>query len=54
MNGRGGIGPFVGVCLASAVYGVADAHVQGGMVGELSYMRPEFLQVFPFIQFGIK
>ncbi|MCO5588872.1 hypothetical protein L7F22_042832 [Adiantum nelumboides] len=44
--GHGGIGPFVGICLASALFGVADAHVQGGMAGDLSYMRPEFLQSF--------
>lgn len=45
-SGHGGIGPFVGICLASALFGVADAHVQGGMAGDLSYMRPEFLQSF--------
>ena len=45
-SGHGGIGPFVGICLASALFGIADAHVQGGMAGELAYMRPEFLQVY--------
>lgn len=45
-SGHGGIGPFVGVCVASALFGVADAHVQGGMAGDLSYMRPDFLQSF--------
>ena len=46
MDGHGGIGPFIGVCLASGLFGIADAHVQGGMVGELAYMRPKFVQVF--------
>lgn len=32
----------------SGVFGVADAHVQGGMVGDLSFMRPEFIQVNTF------
>ncbi|RZC90106.1 hypothetical protein C5167_044736 [Papaver somniferum] len=27
-------------------YGVADAHVQGGMMGDLSLMFPEFMQSF--------
>lgn len=44
-GGKGGIGPFIGVCIISACFGVADAHVQGGMVGDLSFMCPEFLQV---------
>lgn len=45
-SGRGGIGPFIGVCIISAAFGVADAHVQGGMVGDLSLMCPEFIQSF--------
>ncbi|XP_078437471.1 equilibrative nucleotide transporter 3-like [Wolffia australiana] len=45
-SGRGGIWPFLGVCFISAAFGVADAHVQGGMVGDLSLMCPEFLQSF--------
>ncbi|KAK4484864.1 hypothetical protein RD792_007464, partial [Penstemon davidsonii] len=45
-SGRGGIGPFIGVCAISAAFGVADAHVQGGMIGDLSFMLPEFLQSF--------
>lgn len=45
-SGHGGIGPFVGICLASVLFGIADAHVQGGMTGDLSYMRSEFLQSF--------
>ncbi|XVF44467.1 hypothetical protein PTKIN_Ptkin02bG0123400 [Pterospermum kingtungense] len=45
-SGKGGIGTFVGICIISGVFGVADAHVQGGMIGDLSYMRPEFIQSF--------
>ncbi|CAN1844004.1 Equilibrative nucleotide transporter 3 [Linum perenne] len=45
-SGRGGIGAFIGICLISAVFGVADAHVQGGMVGDLSFMHPDFIQSF--------
>ncbi|KAJ9560656.1 hypothetical protein OSB04_005816 [Centaurea solstitialis] len=45
-SGKGGIGTFIGVCLVSAAFGLADAHVQGGMVGDLSYMLPEFIQSF--------
>ncbi|CAN1123977.1 Equilibrative nucleotide transporter 3 [Linum perenne] len=43
-SGRGGLGAFIGICLISAVFGVADAHVQGGMVGDLSFMHPDFIQ----------
>lgn len=45
-SGKGGIGPFIGVCLIGGAFGVADAHVQGGMVGDLSLMCPEFIQSF--------
>ncbi|XP_041026311.1 equilibrative nucleotide transporter 3-like [Juglans microcarpa x Juglans regia] len=45
-SGKGGIGSFVGICLLSACFGVAHAHVQGGMVGDLSFMCPEFIQSF--------
>ncbi|XP_068497649.1 equilibrative nucleotide transporter 3-like isoform X2 [Phaseolus vulgaris] len=45
-SGKGGIGPYIVVCLLSACFGIADAHVQGGMVGDLSYMCPEFIQSF--------
>lgn len=45
-SGKGGIGTFIGVCTVSAAFGVADANVQGGMVGDLSYMLPEFIQSF--------
>ncbi|XP_038704704.1 equilibrative nucleotide transporter 3-like isoform X2 [Tripterygium wilfordii] len=45
-SGKGGLGTFIGICAISGAFGVADAHVQGGMVGDLSYMQPEFVQSF--------
>ncbi|CAL0328970.1 unnamed protein product [Lupinus luteus] len=45
-SGRGGIGTFIGICVISGAFGIADAHSQGGMVGDLSYMLPEFIQSF--------
>ena len=47
-SGKGGIGNYIGVCVFVAAFGVADAHVQGGMVGDLSFMCPEFMQVSLF------
>lgn len=44
-SGKGGLGTFIGICVISGAFGVADAHVQGGMIGDLSYMTPEFIQV---------
>ncbi|KAG0496219.1 hypothetical protein HPP92_000910 [Vanilla planifolia] len=45
-GGKGGVGPFIGVCLISAAFGISDALAQGGMVGDLALMRPEFIQSF--------
>ncbi|KAL2341971.1 hypothetical protein Fmac_009911 [Flemingia macrophylla] len=45
-SGKGGIGPYIGLCVLAACFGVADAFVQGGMVGDLSLMCPEFIQSF--------
>ncbi|XP_022970728.1 equilibrative nucleotide transporter 3-like [Cucurbita maxima] len=45
-SGKGGLGPFIGICAISGAFGIADAHVQGGMVGDLSFMQPELLQSF--------
>ncbi|KDP20868.1 hypothetical protein JCGZ_21339 [Jatropha curcas] len=45
-SGKGGIGPFLGICALVALFGISDAHVQGGMVGDLSLMCPEFIQSF--------
>jgi equilibrative nucleoside transporter 1/2/3 len=44
-SGRGGVGPFICICAIVAAFGVADAHVQGGMVGDMAFMCPEFMQV---------
>jgi len=44
-KGQGGVGEFVGVCVISAAFGVGYAYVQGGMVGDMSLMCPEFIQV---------
>jgi len=44
-SGKGGIGTFIGICIVSGAFGLADAHAQGGMIGDLSYMNPEFIQV---------
>lgn len=45
-SGKGGLGTFIGICAISGAFGVADAHVQGGMIGDLAYMLPEFMQSF--------
>lgn len=45
-SGKGGLGTFIGVCIISAAFGIADAHVQGGMFGDLSYMHSDFIQSF--------
>ncbi|KAL1829762.1 hypothetical protein ACET3Z_008174 [Daucus carota] len=45
-SGKGGVGNYIGICVFVGVFGVADAHVLGGMVGDLSFMRPEFIQSF--------
>ncbi|KAL6975750.1 hypothetical protein U1Q18_024543 [Sarracenia purpurea var. burkii] len=44
--GKGGIGTYIGLCVISGAFGVADALAQGGMVGDLSFMLPEFIQSF--------
>ncbi|KAJ0016450.1 hypothetical protein Pint_10770 [Pistacia integerrima] len=45
-SGKGGLGPFLGICAIVVIFGVADAHVEGGMVGDLSFMCPEFMQSY--------
>ncbi|KAK7246610.1 hypothetical protein RIF29_41479 [Crotalaria pallida] len=45
-SGKGGIAPFIVLCALCGCFGVADAHVQGGMVGDLSLMCPEFIQSY--------
>ncbi|KAI3838387.1 hypothetical protein MKW92_026879 [Papaver armeniacum] len=45
-SGKGGIGTYVGLCIISGVFGVGEACVQGGMIGDLSLMCPEFIQSY--------
>ncbi|KAJ1379159.1 Equilibrative nucleoside transporter [Sesbania bispinosa] len=45
-SGKGGIGPYVGLCVLAACFGIADAYVEGGMVGDLCFMCPEFIQSY--------
>ncbi|CAL5365550.1 unnamed protein product [Camellia sinensis] len=45
-SGKGDIGNYTGICIIVATLGVADGHVQGGMVGDLSFMCPTFIQSF--------
>ncbi|MED6131469.1 Epsin-3, clathrin recruitment and traffic between the Golgi and endosome [Stylosanthes scabra] len=45
-SGKGGIAHYIGICVLSACFGLADGHLQGGMVGDLSFMCPEFIQSF--------
>ncbi|KAL8214686.1 hypothetical protein R6Q57_004135 [Mikania cordata] len=45
-SGSGGMRNYLGVCFLVALSGVADAHVQGGMVGDLALMCSEFIQFY--------
>ncbi|XP_076885031.1 equilibrative nucleotide transporter 3-like [Bidens hawaiensis] len=45
-SGKGGIVNYICICVFVAGFGVADAHAQGGMVGDLAFMKPEFIQSF--------
>ncbi|KNA15145.1 hypothetical protein SOVF_100880 [Spinacia oleracea] len=45
-SGKGGVGPYVGLCLLVGAFGIADAHVQGGICGDLAFMLPEMTQSF--------
>nr|XP_034902546.1 equilibrative nucleotide transporter 3-like isoform X2 [Populus alba]XP_034906411.1 equilibrative nucleotide transporter 3-like isoform X2 [Populus alba] len=45
-SGKGGIGNFIGIGAIAGSFGVADALLQGGMVGDLFFMCPEFLQSY--------
>lgn len=44
-SGKGGIGSFIALCAISGAFGFGDAHVQGGIVGDLSFMLPDLMQV---------
>ncbi|MFS8022640.1 putative equilibrative nucleoside transporter, MFS transporter superfamily [Helianthus anomalus] len=45
-SGKGSIESYVGICLIVAAFGAADALIQGGMLGDLALMCPEFIQSF--------
>ncbi|XP_019162437.1 PREDICTED: equilibrative nucleotide transporter 3-like [Ipomoea nil] len=45
-SGKGGLGNYIGICVIVASFGVADANVQGGVIGDLSFMCPEFIQSY--------
>ncbi|XP_059301465.1 equilibrative nucleotide transporter 3-like isoform X2 [Lycium ferocissimum] len=45
-SGTGGLGNYIGICAIVAIFGVADAFVEGGIVGDLSFMCPEFIQSY--------
>ncbi|XP_049401300.1 equilibrative nucleotide transporter 3-like [Solanum stenotomum] len=45
-SGAGSLGNYIGICAIVAAFGVADAFVEGGMVGDLSFMCPEFIQSY--------
>uniref|UniRef100_A0A251K175 Uncharacterized protein n=1 Tax=Manihot esculenta TaxID=3983 RepID=A0A251K175_MANES len=45
-SGKGGLGTFTGISAITGMFGFADAFVQGGMIGDLSFMQAEFLQSF--------
>ncbi|CAH2071703.1 unnamed protein product [Thlaspi arvense] len=45
-KGHGGIGPYIGICAIIALFGIADAVVRGGMLGDLSLMSPGLIQSF--------
>ncbi|XP_037497451.1 equilibrative nucleotide transporter 6 isoform X4 [Jatropha curcas] len=44
-SGKGGLGTFIGICAVTGLFGFADAFVQGGMIGDLSLMQTEFIQL---------
>ncbi|KAG5059960.1 hypothetical protein JHK87_000989 [Glycine soja] len=33
-SGKGGLGPYIGICVLVACFGIADAQVKGGMLGD--------------------
>ncbi|KAL1567337.1 Epsin-3, clathrin recruitment and traffic between the Golgi and endosome [Salvia divinorum] len=45
-SGKGGVANYIGICLLVAGFGLADAFTQGGIVGDLSFMDPTFMQSF--------
>ncbi|CAN8246225.1 unnamed protein product [Cochlearia groenlandica] len=45
-KGQGGFGHYIGLCTIVATFGIADATVKGGLIGDLSLMCPELIQSF--------
>lgn len=45
-KGHGGIGHYLVLCAIVASFGLADATVKGGLIGDLSLMCPELIQVY--------
>ncbi|KDP41895.1 hypothetical protein JCGZ_26913 [Jatropha curcas] len=45
-SGKGGMGPYIGICAIVAFIGISTALVQVGAVGDLSLMCPEFVQSY--------
>ncbi|XP_010418131.2 PREDICTED: equilibrative nucleotide transporter 3-like [Camelina sativa] len=45
-KGAGDLSVYIVLCSIVACFGIANAHVEGAMVGELSFMCPEFIQSF--------
>lgn len=44
-KGEGTLLAYIFLCSIVACFGMANAHVEGAMLGELSFMCPEFIQV---------
>ncbi|GFP82766.1 equilibrative nucleotide transporter 3 [Phtheirospermum japonicum] len=45
-SGKGGLPTYIAICVLVASFGVESALVEGGVLGELSFMCPEFIQSF--------
>ncbi|BBN10216.1 hypothetical protein MPTK1_5g01910 [Marchantia polymorpha subsp. ruderalis] len=45
-HGDGGRGAFIVMCFLIMLFGIADGIVQGGLVGELAYMHPSYMQAY--------
>ncbi|KAI3855022.1 hypothetical protein MKX03_018416, partial [Papaver bracteatum] len=45
-SGNGGLATYIGLCCIAVIVGLGDGCVEGGMLGDLSLMCPEFIQSF--------
>ncbi|GER41616.1 equilibrative nucleoside transporter, partial [Striga asiatica] len=45
-SGKGGIGNYISICAFVASFGVANALIQGGLIGDLAFMCLEFFRFF--------